>query len=103
MLTEEHDHASLVLRPAQAARHLHNLRRSGVRNMIRRGVPESVAMRLVGHKTRSMLDRYNILDGRDLRDAADLLTGVAGNLRVKPRVKQGDLVAFARGRTRGIA
>lgn len=51
----------------------HDLRRFAARNLIDAGVDRQTAMRLLGHKTESVFNRYRIVSGADLRRAAEAL------------------------------
>ena len=51
----------------------HDLRRSAVRRMLRRGVPVHTAMKISGHLTRAVFDQYDVTGESDLVDAAKLI------------------------------
>ena len=61
--------------------------------MVRAGVPESVAMSISGHRSRSKFDRYNITSGDDQRRAFER---VEKHLAVQPT--KGNVVSISGSR-----
>jgi hypothetical protein len=64
----------------------YDTKRTTVRNLTRAGVPERVAMEIIGHKTRAIFDRYNIVSERDHQDAGAKLAAYVEQQPTTPTV-----------------
>jgi integrase len=77
-------------------RWLHDFRRTAARSYRRSGVSEGVVMKILGHKTRSMFERYNIKNEDDLREAARAVAemGKSGEKRAQVAREQAEEANF---------
>jgi integrase len=74
----------------------HDFRRSAIRTMIRRGVSETVAMKISGHKTAHVFRRYNITNEHDLAEATRKIeAGRQGTFAVSETDTKTDTPSYA--------
>lgn len=76
----------------------HDFRRTAVRNSRREGIDEGVCMKLHGHMTRAVADRYNITDETDITGAGEKLEGIIERKAAGASAARAKLAEAMRGR-----
>jgi integrase len=89
--------ARAAVKAGLSGKMLHDCRRSAARNLVRYGVAQSVAMKMMGHKTDEIFRRYAIVDEEIMREAAvKLAAGHAQENRILTRMTPGEVERLAR-------
>ncbi len=73
---------------------IHDLRRSAIKNLMKVGVNEKVAMKISGHKTRAVFDRYHIVDTEDVVDAMRRLQNGEKTVKIALPGRRGKLLKY---------
>jgi integrase len=68
--------------------HVHDFRRTAARNLLRAGVPQAVAMSLMGHQTDAMFRRYAIVDEELLSQAGQRLQDLLSSEPSEPSARR---------------
>ena len=77
----ERNGKTVVVRPQLLGRIPHDFRRSACRRLIQGGIPEQIAMKLTGWKSRQMLDRYFVFNESDLSAAVSKIASLRTEAR----------------------